>query len=229
MIGILAGMGPKSTAPFVDLVVAQCQEILGAHHDIDFPPMMIYALPTPFYIDRPIDHDALKRTVMRGLQKLESTGVWFIAMPCNTAHAYFDALAASISVPLLNIVRETIAVMPPGIKRLALLATQTTIDSGIYQQDLTRAGYEMVHHPATQSQVNGLILAIKNGQPVPDLVEQWQTLLHQLELAEIDAAIVACTDLNAVSDRTQTTLPLIDSALALAQATVVAYARQSKP
>lgn len=228
MIGILAGMGPKSTAPFVDLVITQCQQILGARHDIDFPPMMIYALPTPFYLDRPIDHGELEQAMMRGLQKLESTGVWFIAMPCNTAHAYFDALAASISVPLLNMVRETITAMPPGIKRLALLATQTTIDSGVYQQDLTRSGYEMVHNPAIQSQVNDLILAIKNGQAVPDLVEQWQVLLHQLESAEIDAAIVACTDLNAVSDRTQTTLPLIDSALALARATVVAYARQSK-
>jgi len=24
--------------------------------DIEFPPMIIYSLPTPFYLDRPIDH-----------------------------------------------------------------------------------------------------------------------------------------------------------------------------
>jgi len=30
MIGILAGMGPKSTGPFVDKVVEQCQKIYGA-------------------------------------------------------------------------------------------------------------------------------------------------------------------------------------------------------
>ncbi|MGQ0514267.1 amino-acid racemase, partial [Bacillus sp. D-CC] len=32
MIGILAGMGPKSTGPFVDTVVAGCQTIYRAKH-----------------------------------------------------------------------------------------------------------------------------------------------------------------------------------------------------
>jgi hypothetical protein len=36
-IGILAGMGPRSTGPFVDRVVAECQLQYGARHDIDFP------------------------------------------------------------------------------------------------------------------------------------------------------------------------------------------------
>ena len=88
MIGILAGMGPKSTGPFVDTVVAECQTIYGAKHDIDFPHMMIYSCPTPFYMDRPIDHAAMKKAIIEGAQKLESTGVDFIAMPCNTAHLY---------------------------------------------------------------------------------------------------------------------------------------------
>ena len=49
MIGILAGMGPRSTAPFVDLVVSECRNQYGARHDIDFPPMMILSWPTPFF------------------------------------------------------------------------------------------------------------------------------------------------------------------------------------
>ena len=53
MIGILAGMGPKSTGPFVDKVVDECQKIYGAIHDMDFPHMMIYSCPTPFYIKWP--------------------------------------------------------------------------------------------------------------------------------------------------------------------------------
>lgn len=78
MIGILAGMGPKSTGPFVDTVVAKYQTIYGATHDMDFPHMMIYSCPTPFYMDRPIDHAAMKKAIIEGAQKLESTGVDFI-------------------------------------------------------------------------------------------------------------------------------------------------------
>lgn len=33
MIGILAGMGPRSTAPFIDLVVNECQLQYGAKYD----------------------------------------------------------------------------------------------------------------------------------------------------------------------------------------------------
>ena len=40
-IGILAGMGPRSTAPFVDLVIPECQIQYGARDDIDFQKMMI--------------------------------------------------------------------------------------------------------------------------------------------------------------------------------------------
>lgn len=51
IIGILAGMGPRSTAPFIDLVIDECQRQYGAQNDIDFPSMMIYSLPAPCYVD----------------------------------------------------------------------------------------------------------------------------------------------------------------------------------
>src|SRR5215207_9036283 len=96
LIGILAGMGPRSTAPFVDLVVDECQRQYGARYDIDFPPMLIYSLPTPFYVDRPIDHVALEAAIGVGLRKLEQAGVTFVAMPGNSAHIYSEQLAAGI-------------------------------------------------------------------------------------------------------------------------------------
>ena len=108
MIGILAGMGPRSTALFIDAVVDQCQKIYGASLDEEFPKMMILSLPTPFYVDRSIDHDKMKETIIGGLRQLELTGVDFTAMPCNSAHVYYDDLAASIEIPLLNIISETL-------------------------------------------------------------------------------------------------------------------------
>lgn len=52
-VGILAGMGPRSTAPFIDLVVTEYQVQYGARVDIDFPKMMICSQPAPFYEGRP--------------------------------------------------------------------------------------------------------------------------------------------------------------------------------
>jgi len=136
-IGILGGMGPKSTAPFLDAVIRQCQVQYAATTDIDFPPIMVYSLPTPFCLDRPIDHTLMERTIIRGLQRLEATGVAYIAMPCNSAHIYYEALARSVSVPLLNMISETVAQVPLGAC-VTLVATPITHESKLYQQGLER-------------------------------------------------------------------------------------------
>jgi len=81
MIGVLAGMGPRSTAPFVDLLIDECQNQYGAKFDIDFPHMLIYSLPTPFYVDREIDHGEMKTAVTDGMKKLEKAGADFISIP----------------------------------------------------------------------------------------------------------------------------------------------------
>ena len=86
-IGILAGMGPHSTGPFIDLVMDECHRQYQPHHEEEFPHILIYSLPTPFRIDEAsTDHDLVRATVCAGLQRLEAAGVDFIAMPCNTVH-----------------------------------------------------------------------------------------------------------------------------------------------
>ncbi|MCU5688400.1 amino acid racemase [Bacillus cereus] len=216
MIGILAGMGPKSTGPFVDTVVAECQTIYGAKHDMDFPHMMIYSCPTPFYMDRPIDHEAMKKAIIEGAQKLESTGASFIAMPCNTAHLYFEELQQSLSIPILNIVDETLKAIPETAKRVALLATEATVQSGIYQDGIAKRNIEYIHYEQWQESINKIITYIKSGE-VEEAHRLWEALVLQLK-DEVDTAIIACTDLNVVASE-----DFVDSAQCLAKAVVRMY------
>ncbi|MBK5470466.1 MULTISPECIES: aspartate/glutamate racemase family protein [Bacillus] len=221
MIGILAGMGPKSTGPFVDTVVAECQTIYGAKHDIDFPHMMIYSCPTPFYMDRPIDHAAMKKAIIEGAQKLESTGVDFIAMPCNTAHLYFEELQRSITIPILNIVDETLKAIPENTKRVALLATEATVQASIYQDEITKRDIEYIHNEQWQEMINQIITCIKGGE-IEEARKLWSLLVLQLK-DEVDTAIIACTDLNVVVSE-----DFVDSAQCLAKAVVRIYASNIK-
>ncbi|HDR7773475.1 TPA: amino acid racemase [Bacillus paranthracis] len=216
MIGILAGMGPKSTGPFIDTVVAECQTIYGAKHDMDFPHMMIYSCPTPFYMDRPIDHEAMKKAIIEGAQKLESTGASFIAMPCNTAHLYFEELQQSLSIPILNIVDETLKAIPETAKRVALLATEATVQAGIYQDGIAKRNIEYIHHEKWQDMINQIITYIKSGK-VEEARELWNALVLQLR-EEVDTAIIACTDLNVVAIE-----DFVDSSQCLAKAVVRMY------
>jgi len=223
MIGILAGMGPKSIAPFIDLVVEECQRQYGARDDMDFPPMMIYSLPTPFTIDKPIDHGAMKRTIAQGLQKLASAGVAYIAMPCNTAHAYYTELAQAVDIPLLNIIEKTAGNLPDTPQKTTLFATASTLDTGLYQEAIRDKGHTFVFRDGRQDRINGIIRSIKEGTDYADAVSIWQSLLDEVSEASIDHVVNACTDLNVISAQAPPKLPMIDSARCLASAVVEKY------
>jgi aspartate racemase len=219
LIGILAGMGPRSTAPFVDLVVDECQRQYGAHDDEEFPPMMIYSLPAPFYLDRPLDHSALCATIRAGLQQLAGTGVAFVAMPCNTAHIYYDDLAASIDVPLLNMVDEALRALPRSAARVALLATRPTVAAGIYQAAAAREGLDLASSEDWQARVDQLLGAIKSSTDRSAARGMWRDLLDNLAASQVDTVLLACTDLNAVS-QAHAGLAVLDATQCLAAATV---------
>ncbi|KKQ80608.1 MAG: Amino acid racemase [Parcubacteria group bacterium GW2011_GWC2_38_7] len=222
MIGILAGMGPKSTSPFLDLVIEQCQKQYGAKNDIDFPPMLIYSLPTPFFIDKPIDDKLMEKTILAGLKKLERSGVNFIVMPCNSAHKYFPRLKASLSIPLLNIIDATANQIDKNAKRATLLATEMTIETKLYQNKLKRKGIEVILKDDWQVLVNNLISGIKSGNDSTVLSVIAKKLIKQFESERVDTLIIACTELTKTFQNIKGFI-IIDSSQALAEETIKKY------
>ncbi len=218
MIGILAGMGPKSTAPFIDQVVTTYQKITGVIHDIDFPPMLIYSLPTPFYLDRPIDHALMRETICNGLKKLETCGASFIAMPCNSAHAYFGHLRHCTRIPFLNMIEETLARIPKDAKKITLFGTRTTLESGIYQTGVLKAGLEFAFHLSWQDEIDLILRQIKASSELP--LVQWRKLYQSAQNENIDAILLVCTDLNPLLAIDRPACTMIDSSASLAEATV---------
>lgn len=224
VIGILAGMGPRSTAPFVDAVVTECQAQYGAKLDDDFPEMMILSLPTPFRVDTPIDHHQMKEIISKGLRKLEATGVAFIVMPCNSAHIYFEDLKAAISVPLLNIIEETLTQMPPG-GCATLFATKATFDACIYQDGIREAGCEFKFDPEWQPIINQIITSIKDGD-LATANSNWKSLVAKVHGQGVTTIISACTDLNVVAHLHESPMRFVDSGKALAKAVVREYLKK---
>lgn len=215
-IGILAGMGPRSTAPFIDLVVTQCQAQYGARHDIDFPKMLICSQPAPFYEDRPVDHAALEAAILDGLQHLERAGADFLAIACNTAHIYYSKLATSVGVKLLNIVDLAVQAIPASSRKLALVAARPTVESGIFQDALRERGHE-VCDLGWQDDVDRLLAATRETTEPSAFRDLWAGLTDQAESAGVDALLVACLDLSGVLHHAKTPLPIVDAAQCLAE------------
>ena len=221
-IGILAGMGPRSTSPFLELVLDQCQIQYGAKYDMDYPPIMIYSLPTPFYLERQINHEEMKKTIIEGLKHLEATGVSFIAMPCNTAHIYFDEIKLEINIPLLNIVDETIKKLNSN-KKITIFATESTLRSLLYQDGISSSDNQFIFKNSWQGRINSLIQMIKEHRDLSEVVFYWDELVKNVIETGIDDIIIACTDLSVLRNNVRNKINYIDSSLVLAEAVVKEY------
>lgn len=219
-IGILAGMGPRSTSPFLELVLNECQRQYGAKFDIDYPHILTYSLPTPFYLNRELDHDAMERTIIGGAKRLEAAGASFIAIPCNSAHLYIKAIQSALAIPTLDIIETTIAALPDR-KLSTVLATPSTMNSRLYQKRLEEQEIPYAVHEDWQDQVNRTIRAVKDGAMArAHLV--WEELVGRLQEMEIRNVILGCTELSALSSKSNE-LHFIDSGAALARETVSHY------
>jgi aspartate racemase len=85
--------------------------------------------------------------LLRGVEFLNASGARLIAVPCNTAHLWYDAMAKASSVPVLHIVQSVVDdLRRRGIDkgRIGLMGTEATLRLGLYQRHLERHGYECV-------------------------------------------------------------------------------------
>lgn len=215
LIGILAGMGPDSTAPFLEMVVAECRTRAGASRDEDFPAMLVLSWPTPFRPDRPTDHEALEEAIGRGLDLLAASRPALVAIPCNTAHLYLGRLRERVEAPVIDMVAAAVEELPPAADRVALLATRATRDAGIYQARLEEAGKTPLAPEPLQQVLDAALAAAKRDPAAGDAV--WVDVLAELADLEAQLALIACTDLTPLAARRPPEgLPVLDATRVLA-------------
>ena len=103
-IGILGGMGPEATI----LLQRKLVEAVPVSDDRDHIPLLIDMNPqVPSRIDHLIEWKGEDPgpTLAAMARRLQGAGAAALAMPCNTAHHYADAITDAVTVPLLNMVK----------------------------------------------------------------------------------------------------------------------------
>nr|WP_281061457.1 MULTISPECIES: aspartate/glutamate racemase family protein [unclassified Mesorhizobium] len=154
---------------------------------------------------------------------LNALGVACIAMPCNTAHHWFDQLAAGSRAEIIHIGDAAVAEISRSLDRgrVANLATRGTLVSGFYQERISAAGFEHCIPESTefQERVDSAIALVKVGS-IADAATETERALHLAQLAGADAALLGCTELSVVAASLNDTngLNVIDSNAALARA-----------
>ena len=221
-IGILGGMGPLATADFL----AKLTHATAATRDQDHFPVTVESAPQ--IPDRVAALEGRGEDPLPALlavaQRLGRAGCDLIAMPCNTAHLWHDALCAGTPLPVLHIA-DAVAGHLGGACRVGLMGTTATLRSGLYQRRIGDAHEWLL---PTDDDMAGYVMpgvaAVKRNQ-MAEAAELLRPVAISLARRGIDVLVLGCTEIPLALRPGDASVPMIDATDALARATIAAATR----
>ncbi len=193
-IGIIGGMGPMATVDLFRRLVEHTDANTDAEHIhiiIDNYPQ----IPDRTQAILTGDNSIVPFLVESG-KRLENAGAELLLIPCNTSHYFYDSLCAELKIPVLHMIRECAKkVLSLGYSKVALLATDGVVFSGVYGNIFREFGIEILL-PGQQGQrqiMNLIYQEIKAGKLAhPEALSEE---LNNLEKQGAQAFILGCTEL----------------------------------
>lgn len=219
-IGIVGGMGPLATCDLFRKIV----EVTDAKSDQEHVRVCIDN--NTEISDRTAailsgGPDPIPEMVKSAV-RLQGMGADVLIMPCNTAHYFYDRLIPFVDIPFLNMIEETAKeIRQKGMKKVGLLATDGTCQSGVYKKVFDAMGIETcMPSPARQRSVMDVIYkGVKAGNLSIDLIGFYEAM-EELFADGAETLVLGCTELPVAFDLFQIEKPNIDPTLVLAKAAV---------
>lgn len=213
-IGIVGGMGPAATAYFYETIVTRTPEETDQDH------LRVIVDSNPKIPDRTAyltgDGPDPRPSLLETARNVEAAGADFLTVPCNTAHAFHDDLSAAVDVPVLHMI--DLAARRVGsndeYERVGLLATDGTIDLGIYHERLADQPVELATpEPRVQEWVMEALYRVKSGESE----RPRELLVDAVDAFDgVDAVIAGCTEVPLAFDREAVDVPLVDPMMVMA-------------
>lgn len=197
-LGVIGGLGPIATAHFMELIIRMTE----ADTDQEHLDMILYNRPSipdrTGYILDPGKPNPLPEMIRVG-NALASQGAGLIAIPCMTAHYFHRELTHAINAPIVHAIHEVaVHLKKHGIDRVGIMATDGTIRSRLFQQELLKHGIEpVIPGEAGQRCVMSLIYDnIKANRPAE--MDKFHFASSELREKGAQAIILGCTELSLV-------------------------------
>ena len=197
-LGVLGGMGPQATNTFYQYIIDRTDATCDQEH-VNALILSDSGMPdrTAAILGSDAEKQAVSARLLADAKLLEGAGCTAIAVPCNTSHYFLDEVQQNISIPIIHMIRETAkALAKQGLRRPGILATDGTIQTGLYQKEFAAFGIEaVVPSPDAQKLVMSLIYddikAGRDGDP-----QKFAAIHRDLQAQGCDCGVLACTELS---------------------------------
>jgi aspartate racemase len=159
MIGILGGMGTQAGLDFC----SKLAKLNRGKSDQNYPLFLLYNKSNiPDRKQNLKKYSKVLKSLVAGCRFLQKNKCKFISIPCNTAHYWYEDLKKIIEVPILNmpkIVYENASKNCSKGSKIGLLATETTINTGVYKRYFDKQ-YDLIS-PQKKIQIENVNRSIK--------------------------------------------------------------------
>ena len=229
VIGILGGMGPLATADLFQKITLHT----AAACDQEHPRVCIDSNTNIADRTAALLHGGADPVpeMVKSARRLESIGADFLIMPCNTAHNYYEPVCAAVGIPVLHMIALTRdALKARGVKRAGLLATDGTVQTGIYQRTFAGSGVELLVPKGADDQA-AVMDVIYNGVKAGDLSHDtaaFRAACEHLLARGAEVLVLGCTELPVAFELYRLDYPRIDPTLELALGAIRAAGYETK-
>jgi len=199
-IGIVGGVGPAATVDFMGKIVRNTP----AQRDQDHIQLIVEQNPQIPDRTAHLTSDGADPTLplYAVCKNLEANHVKLIAIPCNTAHAYVEYIQPHLSIPIVNMLSETIEYIRtqyPSCRTIGLLATNGTVSSRVYHDIVSHTDLTLLTpEPEFQDAVMNAIYGeegVKAGFTEGTCKQELLRAMQHLAMRGCDALILGCTEL----------------------------------
>lgn len=222
-IGILGGLGPETTSHVYHSIIDSFRN----SGQKTYPSILIYNLPFPFIIENEAiiegknSHKMLPYLI-EGAKILQKGGADFGILPCNTLHKYINKIRSSVQIPFLSILDETVLKLKSDkIKKVGILATETTKRDKLYDKIFSKNKITILYPSnSEQEAINKIIIELLNNKKNESQTEKIKEACSSLKEQDVDAILLACTDLQIIASNINISIPIIDTTEILIRASV---------
>ena len=195
MIGILGGMGTQAGLDFCNKLA----KLNRGKSDQNYPLFLLYNKSNiPDRKQNLKNYSKVLKSLIIGCKFLQKNKCKFISIPCNTAHYWYEDLKIKIKIPILNmpkIVYENALRNCSKSSKIGLLATETTIKTGIYKKYFEKKYDLIIPQKNLQTKyVNKSIKLVKMGK-TKEAEKAIKPAVNYLLKKKCKKIILGCTEL----------------------------------
>ena len=118
-------------------------------------------------------------------------------MPCNSLHIFIKEIRASVKIPVLSIIEETVSFLKKNkIRKVGIIATSTSLKKNLYRKALEKEKIQLIAPDAYEQAKMGKIISniVINRHANKDRQEIIK-IINNFEKKGVKDVILACTDL----------------------------------